>query len=96
MYILNQSGTEIYNSEFFDHFLIADKPDAKLIVASKGRDVAPYTLGRYADMTEAREVIGSLYNSLRTGDAAFEMPLSEKMSAERTIYDKRTKRKGGS
>lgn len=60
MWIMNQNETEVYNSDFFDHFLIADKSDAKLIVASKGRETTPYTLGRYADMTEAREVLWNL------------------------------------
>lgn len=96
MWILNQSGLEVYNSEFFDHFLVVSKPDASLIVASKGRDVTPYTLGRYVDIPEAQVVLGSLYNALRTGNVSFDMPLSERISPEYEVRDKRAKRKGGS
>lgn len=73
-----------------------DKSDAKLIVASKGRDTTPYTLGRYADMTEAREVLGALRYALTSDKASFDMPLSTKVAPEHMAYDKRTRRKGGS
>lgn len=96
MWIMNQSETEVYNSAFFDHFLIADKSDAKLIVASKGRETTPYTLGRYANMTEARKVLWDLSCALTDGSTAFSMPLSEKSNPEYAVYDKRTRRKGGS
>ena len=96
MWIMNQAETEVYNSDFFDHFLIVDKPDAKLVVASKGRDTTPYTLGRYADMPEAREVLGALRYALTADKASFDMPLSEKAAPEHMVYDKRTRRKGGS
>ena len=96
MYIMNQAATEIYNSEFFDHVLIVCKSDAKLIVGSRGRDMPVYTLGRYRDMSEAREVLGNLYNALKTGEVAFDMPLSEKVAPETEIKDARTKRRGKS
>lgn len=96
MWIMNQSETEVYDSNFFDHFLIVDKSDAKLIVASKGRETTPYTLGRYADMSEARKVLWDLSSALTDGSTAFAMPLSEKAAPEYMVYDKRTRRKGGS
>lgn len=96
MWIMNQNETEVYNSDFFDHFLVVDKSDAKLLVASKGRDTTPYTLGRYADMTEAREVLKALHDALADDNASFIMPLSTKVAPEYMVYDKRTRRKGGS
>lgn len=73
-----------------------DKSDAKLIVASKGRETTPYTLGRYTDMVEARGVLETLYYALLSGNASFDMPLSEKVAPEHMVYDKRTARKGRS
>lgn len=96
MYILNQSKTEIHNSDFAERFCISQKSDAALIVSAPGRDKAPDTLGRYKNFQEARDVLFDLFFALRSGEDSFEMPLSEQMSGEHHIRDARTKRKGGS
>lgn len=96
MFILNQAGTEIYNAEFMDHFLISKKQDAALIVASRGRDTTPYTIGRYSDEKEARDVLLDLFAALHSDESNYMMPLSPKVAEECTIRDARTKRKGGS
>ena len=96
MYILNQSGTEIHNSEFVERFCIAEKPDVSLIVASMGRDKQPNTLGRYKNIKEARDVLFSLFYAISYDEQSYEMPLSEVVAGEKHIKDARTKRKGGS
>ena len=96
VYILNQSKTEIHNSEFVERFCIAEKPDAALIVASMGRDKQPNTMGRYKNIQEAREVLFELFSAFRSDEDSYEMPLSELISGERRIKDARVKRKGGS
>lgn len=96
MYILNQSKTEIHNSEFVERFCIAEKPDAALIVASMGRDKQPNTMGRYKNVQEARDVLFELFSALHHDEESYEMPLSELIAGERHIKDARTKRKGGS
>lgn len=96
MYILNQSKTEVHNSEFVERFCVAEKPDAALIVASIGRDKQPNTMGRYKNIQEARDVLYELFSALRSDEYSFEMPMSEQVAGERRIKDARTKRRGGS
>ena len=96
MYILNQSRTEIHNSDFFERFCISEKSDAALIVSSASRNSQPNTMGRYADKKEAQEILLELYTALHTGASDFEMPPSKRYAEEVHIRDARTKRKGGS
>ena len=95
MYILNQSGTAVYQSDAFETFCLVEKDDATLIVASRQWGDHPYTLGRY-QWKEAREVLLSFYAALHDEYAYFDMPLSSYSSPEAAIRDKRVKRKGGS
>ena len=88
MYILNQSGTEIHNSDFFERFCICVKDDAALIVSSVSRTTQPNTLGRYADKKEAQEILLELYTA--------EMPHSRRRMEEPVVKDARVKRRGGS
>lgn len=96
MYILNQSGTEIHNSEFVERFCIAIKPDASLIIASKGCETHPVTMGRYKNIKEAQEVLFELFYAISHGETSYELPLSEVVAPEKRIKDARVKRKGGS
>ena len=98
MYILNQTGTQIYNSDFFDHFLVSSEGNLKTLIASKGRDdrSAFYVMGRYCTTEEAKGVLLNLLDALCANESRFEMPLSEAVAPEPVIYDKRTKRRGGS
>ena len=66
MYILNPGADMIINSEFVERFLIVNKPDASLVIASYSDSRPPVTLGRYkAD--ECAEVFGALYAELVSG-----------------------------
>lgn len=95
-YILDQSGKRILNSDFCESVFVLEKADAKLIVATKSKDDKPVTLGAYQNAEEAKGVLLSLLYALSGGEPRFEMPLSEAVAPERMVYDKRTKRKGGS
>ena len=96
MYILNQSGTEIHNSDFFERFCICVKDDAALIVSSVSRTTQPNTLGRYADKKEAQEILLELYTALHSGSRCYEMPQSRRRMEEPVVKDARVKRRGGS
>lgn len=96
VYILNQSGTEIHNSEFVERFCIAIKPDASLIIASTGRETQPVTMGRYKNIKEAQKVLFELFYAISHGETSYELPLSEVVAPEKRIKDARVKRKGGS
>lgn len=95
MYILNPGADMIINSEFVERFLIVNKPDASLVIASYSDSRPPVTLGRYkAD--ECAEVFGALYAELVSGGDGFIMPPSALNFGEVVKKDARTKRKGGS
>ena len=96
MYILNQTQSVIHDAEYIERFHLVQKPDAVLIIASLRHEQQPDTLGRYADMTEARAVLLSLFIALQGSGTGFEMPPSVRNMGERTINDHRTKRRGGS
>lgn len=96
MYILNERGLEILNSDFIQRFAIAQKPDAALIVASYGETERPITMGRYKNLTEAKDVLMRLYAALRNGEPDYELPPSSYYDNESIRRDARTKRKGGS
>ena len=96
MYILNQAGTEIINSEYMERFCVARKPENALVVASPGRDKQPTTLGRYENVTEACEVLDALFDALRYSEDSFLMPPSCAHADDYRIRDARQKRRGGS
>lgn len=96
MYIINPQGTMVVNSEFVERFLIADKGDACLIIASYNQERTPVTMGRYSDSREASEILGDLYRALIGGQDGYSMPDSRLYYEEHIKKDARTKRKGGS
>jgi hypothetical protein len=93
--IMSQNGHIVVNSEHTDHYNIAVKDDATLVVAGIC-DGRPVTLGRYRDEKEAVSALGELYAALVGGQSGFDMPESLLFAEERRIRDARTKRKGGS
>lgn len=95
MYIMNEAGTEILNSDFVERFCMVKKPDAILIVASYGADRC-VTIGRYGDINEAAEVMDNLSGALAVGQAFFDMPISLLFAEQALKKDARTRRKGGS
>lgn len=96
MYILNERGLELLNSDFVQRFVIVRRPDAALVIASYGADDRAVTLGRYKDLREAKEVLMGLYTALRNGEPDYELPLSSYYDEAAVKRDARTKRKGGS
>lgn len=92
---MSQNGRIIVNSEYTDHYSIAAKDDAVLIVAGchGGR---PVTLGRYKEEKEASSALGELYAALIGGQSGFDMPESRLFAEEYIKKDARTKRRGGS
>ena len=95
MYIMNEAGTEILNSEFVERFCIARKPDATLIVASYSEN-RYVTVARYSNEKEAFRVLGELFGALAAGQTYFDMPASLMFAEQFVKKDARTKRKGGS
>ena len=96
MYIVTSDGKQIVSSEYVERFLIVDKPDAKLIVASYSDQRPAVTLGRYANDKESQGAFGQLLSALAGGQSMFYMPDSILYHGEKIIKDARTKRKGGS
>ena len=96
MYIMDAMQNTVLNSDFVERFLVADKGDAALVIASYSQDRIPVTMGRYKDKKEAQEALGNLFSALYGGQAGFTMPDSTIYYEEHTIKDARTKRKGGS
>lgn len=96
MFIMNNKGLEVINSQFVERFCISIKPDAALIVASYSDQRAPVTVARYADAAEAKEALVELSQALAGGTELFYMPDSRLFFAETERHDARVKRKGGS
>ena len=96
MYIMNVQGTMIVNSEFVERFLIAEKGDACLIIASYNQERPPVTMGRYKDIKEASDILGDLFRALIGGQPGYSMPDSTYYYEQEIIKDSRIKRKGGS
>ena len=96
MYIMDACGNMIVNSDFVERFLVVDKDDASLVVASYNDVRKAVTLGRYDRGREAREVLGSMLSALADDKKYFVMPDSHLSFPEKVIKDARTKRKGGS
>lgn len=96
MYIMNAMQNAVLNSDFVERFLIADKEDAALVIASYSQDRNPVTIGRYKDKKEAQGALTNLYTALYGGQAGFTMPDSTLYYEQIGINDGRTKRKGGS
>lgn len=46
MYIMNAMQNTVLNSNFVERFLVADKGDAALVIASYSQDRSPVTMGR--------------------------------------------------
>ena len=97
MFILNEKGIKIFNSEFVEAFALSSKDSGDvLVVATYGDDRAAKTLGAYKDYEEAKDALTQLFGALSVEQAYFSMPLSRKANEEYLIKDARTKRKGGS
>ena len=96
MYIMNAMQNTVLNSNFVERFLVADKGDAALVIASYSQDRRPVTMGRYKDKKEAQEALGSLFSALYGGQTGFTMPDSVLYYEQIEKKDSRTKRKGGS
>lgn len=96
MYILNQSQTQIINSEFVERFCVLEKTDAVLILLSYGDERSPVTLARYKDMKEAKEILYDIMLAMSGGQRYYVMQDSRLYAEEHIKKDARVKRKGGS
>lgn len=98
MYILNERQTEIINSDYVERFVVAEKPDAGLCIASYARtgEKQCVTIGRYKNLKEAQEALAGLFLAMAAGETSYRMPPSLYYDEERTVRDARTKRRGGS
>lgn len=95
MFIVTNQQNMIVNSEFVERFLIVEKPDASLIIASYNDIRPPITLGRY-EQSESKSVLSDLYSALLSDQAGFVMPDSILYYQQKKVKDARTARKGGS
>lgn len=96
MYIMVAAGTQFVDSDFFRRYMIISKDDAILITGVYDDETRPITLGRYADMNEAKSTLTDLFCALAGGNTHYFMPDSRLFYAQEKIHDARTKRKGGS
>lgn len=96
MIIMNPQGSMILNSDFVERFLVVEKPDVCLIIASYHEERQPVTIARYKDMEEAKDTLVDLFGALREGQYGYFMPDSKLFYEQETKRDARTKRKGGS
>ena len=91
---MTHNNTQIINIDFVERICIAQKDDATLIVLSYGAERPAVTLGRYATMQVAQNVMDELFSALVDGQTYYIMP--DRKSEESRKKDARTKRKGGS
>lgn len=96
MIIMNPQGSMILNSDFVERFLIVEKSDACLIIASYNEERQPVTMARYKDNKEAKDTLMDLFIALREGQTGYFMPDSKLFYEQEIKRDARTKRKGGS
>ena len=96
MFIMAAAGTQFIESEFCKRFMLLEKNDAVLIVGIYDDTNKPITLGRYADMDEAKETLLGLFYAQAGGQSYYTMPDSRLSHEQEKKHDARTKRKGGS
>ena len=96
MWIMSEDGKQVINAEIPERYCLAPKSDAVLVVASYRDDRPAVTIARYADMDEAKQVMGALMSALAGGQACFYMPVSRLFAGENKVHDARQKRRGGS
>lgn len=73
MFVLNGMRTELLNTEMVERFLIVEKPDACLIVASYNNERPPVTIARYTTISEAIESLGDLSRAISEEDQSYSM-----------------------
>lgn len=100
MFFMNGARTEIINTDFVERFLLVEKEDACLVIASYARgDETPVTLGRYTTKAEARDALYELLDAI--SNDSYEMPentgtykpMSDRINR---YHGKKTKGHGGS
>lgn len=96
MILLTSDGKTALNTDFVERFIIVEKSDATLIIASYNSERQPITVGKYINIREAEPVFLNLISHLSNDDRFFEMPDSVLFSGESKKMDARTERRGGS
>lgn len=96
MLIMAAAGVQIVESDILKRYMISAKDDAVLIFGVCDDTSKPITLGRYADMGEAKSALTNLLYALAGGQAYYFMPDSRLFHEQETKHDARTKRRGGS
>lgn len=98
MYIMTNNESQVINSDFVERFVIVEKPDAALIVASytSASEPPPVTIGRYKDRKEAKDALRDMFSALASKFYCYTMTDSVLHFEEHIKKDARTKRKGGS
>lgn len=96
MLIMVAAGTQFVESDILKRYMVSAKDDAVLIAGICDDISKPITLGRYADMEEAKTTLMNLLYALAGGQAYYFMPDSRLFYEQEKKHDARTKRKGGS
>lgn len=86
----------IVDAKKVDRFVIVEKEDAVLIVASYCINDRPVTLAKYRDFKEAKTALGDMLGALASENLMFYMPPSLLFDDKKLKHDARTKRRGGS
>lgn len=90
------AGRQVVNSAFVERFVVVEKNDAALVVASYSDTRPPVTLSRYKNAREATDALQELMFAISGEQTAFYMPESTLYHEEVIKKDARIKRKGGS
>lgn len=96
MFIMTAAETQLIESKFVKRYQIFEKDDAVLVSGIYDDTSHVITLGRYADMDEAKAALTNLLYALAGGQTHYFMPDSRLFYEQPKKYDARTRRKGGS
>lgn len=102
MIFMDGNGTALINAAYFERFLIVEKADAFLIVASRGREEnGVVTLARYRTSSEAFLALDELNEAFSRQMEGYRMPRSTgpyrpEMKAGNGFHGRKNSGHGGS
>ena len=95
MFVMNASGTKIFNLYHVIVINLAETLDATVVMVSLASGEVK-SLERYANPKEAQEAVASLFAAIAEGKNHFIMPDSVLKYGEKIVKDARVARRGGS
>ena len=99
MYILNQGGYAVCDSNQFYGFEASSKTNVVFAVRCNGTQSISIPLGKYNSLKSAQRALDGIFCALRDGEIAYEMPQAEELEYPSQYHATITNRKashGGS